>query len=241
MEQSAMSGPHAGETPLLAGARLGEAAYALILVHGRGGTPEGMVPIARAARAIGGANDAAIIAPRAHGNSWYPYRFLAPRADNEPWLSSALAAVGHAVDMARGAGIPADRIVLVGFSQGACLSLEYLATRAVSSATVGDVRLGGVMAMAGALIGDPAAPRVATAEQVDVLGGMSGMPVILACGDADPHIPEPLVRESAAYFAALGARTDLRIYPGVGHDIVGDEIEALRGLVEEVRGRIVGT
>lgn len=237
MERIVMMGPHAGETPLLAGAPLDEAAYALILVHGRGGTPEGMVPIARAARAIGGTNDAAIIAPRAQGNSWYPYRFLAPKADNEPWLSSALATVGHAVDMALGAGIPADRIVLVGFSQGACLSLEYLATRAVSSAA-GTARLGGVMAMAGALIGDPAVPRVATVAQRDAL---HATPVILACGDADPHIPEALVRESAAYLAALGARTDLRIYPGVGHDIVGDEIDALRLLVEEVRGRIVDT
>ena len=142
---------------------------------------------------------------------------------------------GHAVDMALGAGIPRTGSCS-WILQGACLSLEYLATRAVSSLRHG--ASGRCDGHGGRSDRRSAVPRVATVAQRDAL---HATPVILACGDADPHIPEALVRESAAYLAALGARTDLRIYPGVGHDIVGDEIDALRLLVEEVRGRIVDT
>lgn len=208
-------GPHAGLAPLEAGVALDRASHALVLVHGRGGSAEGMFPIARAARAT----EAALIAPVAADNSWYPARFLAPQAQNEPWLSSALAAVGAAVARARDAGIAESRIVLVGFSQGACLSLEYAARRAAQGA-----RFGAVAAFAGALVGDPAVPRHDT-------GTLHGTPVLLACGDADAHIPEASVRASAEVFTALGAAVDLRIYPRVGHDIVADEI---RWLSEQV-------
>jgi phospholipase/carboxylesterase len=212
-------GPHGAEAPVVAGAPLDVASYALVLVHGRGGTADGMLPIARAARAT----DAALVAPAAAGNSWYPQRFLAPVAANEPWLSSALAAIDGAMERVRAAGIPDERIVLVGFSQGACLSLEYVARAAARHA-----RFGGVVAMAGALIGDPSAPRQHT-------GSLNGTPVVLACGDADMHIPEALVRRSADMFTALGATVDLRIYPGVGHDITGDQIAALADIVEQLR------
>ena len=148
--EGAPAGPHAGVPPLMAGTPLDQASYALVLVHGRGGSAEGMLPIARAAKAT----DAALVAPVAVGNSWYPKRFLDPREQNEPWLSSALASVGAAVDQVRAAGIPSERIILVGFSQGACLMLEY-ATMAATS----DVRFGGVAALAGGLIGDPLVPR----------------------------------------------------------------------------------
>ncbi|HCT58474.1 MAG TPA: phospholipase [Gemmatimonas aurantiaca] len=227
MTSITVTGPHAGMAPVLDGVPLADARMALILVHGRGGTAEGMVPVARAARAT----DAALIAPRAKDNSWYPYRFLAPQEENQPWLDSALASVEHAVLMAAAAGIPATRTILVGFSQGACLSLEY----AAHAAQQGRVPVAGVVALAGALIGDPALDRVADPASANVLADAR---VILACGDADPHIPEALVRRSAEYFAALGAQTDLRIYPGVGHDIVGDQIEALRTLVETVRAEL---
>lgn len=212
------TGPHAGHAPVLGGVPLEQATVALVLVHGRGGTAEGMLPIARAAKV----SDAALIAPVASGNSWYPQRFLAPVAANEPWLSSALDSVGSAVRVATAAGIPEERIVLVGFSQGACLSLEYAAR-----AAAGGTRFGGVVAMAGALIGDPAAPR---ADH----GSLNGTPVVLACGDADAHIPEALVRSSATVFTQLGATVDLRIYEGLGHDITGDQIDALARIVQNV-------
>lgn len=217
-------GPHAGVSPVLAGVALTEASYALVLVHGRGGSAEGMLPIAKAAKAT----DAALVAPVAAGNSWYPKRFLDPREQNEPWLSSALASVGAAVDQVRATGIPSEHIVLVGFSQGACLMLEY-ATMAAQS----NVRFGGVAALAGGLIGDPLVPRRDH-------GSLGGTPVLLACGNADGHIPEAIVRSSAEVFRTLGASVDLRIYPGIGHDIVGDEIDALTEMVGTLRDTLRG-
>ncbi|WP_310569889.1 dienelactone hydrolase family protein [Gemmatimonas sp.] len=214
------AGPHGSVSPLMAGTPLTEASYALVLVHGRGGSAEGMLPIAKAAKAT----DAALVAPVAVGNSWYPKRFLDPREQNEPWLSSALASVGAAVEQVRAGGIPSERIILVGFSQGACLMLEY-ATMAAKS----DVRFGGVAALAGGLIGDPLVAR-------DDRGSLGGTPVLLACGNADSHIPEAIVRSSAEVFRQLDASVDLRIYPGIGHDIVGDEIDALTEMVNTLRG-----
>ena len=219
-----LPGPHAALSPVFGGTPLSEARMAIVLVHGRGGTADGMMPVARAARAT----DAAWIAPRARDNSWYPQRFLAPQQDNQPWLYSALDAVRAAVALAAAAGIPAQRTLLVGFSQGACLSLEFLAR----AAGRGEVPVGGVLAMAGALIGDPSVSRAADPALSQALAGTD---VVLACGDADPHIPEALVRSAATFFTALGARTDLRIYPGVGHDIVGDQIAALRALADARR------
>ena len=220
MPPAASLDPHAGLAPLIDGMPLGEASYAVVLVHGRGGTGQGMLPIARAARAT----DAALVALVAAGQSWYPERFLSPRAANEPWLGSALASVGSAVDRVRAAGIPTGHIILAGFSQGACLVLEYAAAAAVAR-----VRFGGVAAFAGALIGDPAIPR-------HDHGSLAGTPVVLACGDADVHIPEEVVRSSASVFRSLHAVVDLRIYPGVGHDIVADQIQALADLAATLRG-----
>lgn len=210
-----LTGPHAARTPLMGGTPLAEATHALVLVHGRGGSAEGMLPIARAAKAL----SAALIAPSAADNSWYPNRFLAPKASNEPWLGSALASVAAAVEQVRAAGIPERKILLVGFSQGACLTLEFAAQQAARGA-----RFGGVAALAGALIGDETVARTDH-------GSLNGTPVLLACGTADAHIPEDHVRRTADVFVALGATVDLRLYPGVGHDIVGDEIAALTALV----------
>lgn len=217
------SGPHAQEVPLLAGVPLTEASHALVLTHGRGGSASGMLPIARAAKATG----AALIAPVAAGQSWYPDRFLAPMPRNEPWLSSALERVEAAVALATAAGIPRERVILVGFSQGACLTLEYVARQAQAGA-----RFGGVAAFAGALIGsdDEAARWLHTPPA----GSLAGTPVLLACGTSDLHIPEARVRQSAEVFTALGAAVDLQLYPGVGHDIVGDEIERLTVMVAAV-------
>lgn len=210
------SDPHAGVPPLVGGAPAATATIALVLVHGRGGSAEGMLPVARAA----GAQDALLIAPRAAGGSWYPDRFLAPVAANEPFLSSALNAIGRGVEQALAAGIPAQRIVLVGFSQGACLSLEYAARHAR--------RFGGVVAFAGARVGD-------IYDSAVDHGVFAGTPVFLGCSNDDPHIPEDRVRESARLFTAQGATVDLRIYEGVGHNIVGDEIDALRAMINTLR------
>lgn len=209
--------PHAGQPVLREGIPLAQAWYALVLVHGRGGTAEGMLPIARNA----GATDAALIAPRAAGGTWYPNRFRDSMASNQPFLDSALASVHSAVLEVRAAGIPTERIILVGFSQGACLMLEYAARNAE--------RFGGIAALAGALIGDEHDQRFDA-------GDFAGTPILLACGDADDHIPEPRVRLSAVTLAAQRAVIDLRIYPGITHTIVSDQLDALRAMVEVVRG-----
>ncbi len=213
--------PHGGEAPMLTGVALHRAAFAVVMVHGRGDTPRGLLPLARAS----GAMDGAVIIPAAQGNSWYPHRFRDPVASNEPWLTSALAAIDRAVQMATDAGVPASRIVLTGFSQGACLSLEYVWRT--------PRRYGAVAALAGALIGDDRSVRAASLS-------ISGTPVLLACGDADPHIPESHVRDSALSMSASGALVDLRVYSGVGHSIVADQIEALRALVDAVRAGGLG-
>lgn len=218
-QRHAETDPHAGQTGAVAGVPLSVASYAMILVHGRGGTPEGMLPVARAAGAV----DGFVIAPRASEGQWYPQRFLAPVAQNEPWLTSALMAVGNAVDTIRAAGIPAARIIIAGFSQGACLTLEYAARH--------PERYGAIAALAGAMVGDPR-------ERPAYTGSLAGTPVLLACGDADEHIPESYVRDSAAVLGGLGAAVDLRIYPGIGHSIVGDQLDALRDMLDAVRASV---
>ena len=213
---NASSDPHAELPSLVEGVPLNQAAFALVLVHGRGGTAEGMLPIARNAGAI----DAALIAPRAVGGTWYPNRFLDAMASNEPFLTSALAAVHRAICDVNAAGIPTERIVLVGFSQGACLALEYAARHAR--------RYGAIAALSGAVIGDEH-------DQRHDAGHFADTPILLACGDTDGHIPEPRVRASAALLAAQGAAIDLRIYPGVEHTIVADQLDALRAMCDVVR------
>jgi len=215
LRDAAMRDPHAQESPLVAGVPLAEARLALILVHGRGGSADGMLPIARAARA----DEAALIAPRALDGSWYPNRFLSPMETNEPYLSSALASLERAIEDVVAAGINHDRIVLVGFSQGACLSLEYAARNGR--------RYGGVAALAGALIGDDRDTRRDA-------GDLAGTPILLACGDADAHIPETRVRASATLLGHRGAAVDLRIYPGVEHTVVADQLSALRAMISAV-------
>jgi predicted esterase len=208
--------PHRMQPLLVDGVPLAEARYALVLVHGRGGSAEGMLPIALNS----GASDAALVAPRAAGGTWYPNRFRDSMASNEPHLSAALLAVHSAVEHVRAAGIRDDRILLVGFSQGACLMLEYAARHAH--------RFGGVAALAGALIGDE---RDVRHDE----GDFAGTPVLLACGDHDDHIPEARVRLSAQLLSAQGAVVDLRIYPGITHTIVGDQLDALRAMIDVVR------
>lgn len=204
--------PHAAIDVHVAGAALSGARLALVLVHGRGGSADDMLALFEALDLP----DVAARVPEAEGRSWYPLSFLAPMPQNEPALSSALGAIGRIVQGMEQDGIPADRIALLGFSQGACLSLEFAARHAR--------RYAAVLALSGGLIGPPGTPREYT-------GTMDGTPVLLGCSDVDAHIPEPRVRESAAVFARLGAAVDLRIYPGMGHTINRDELQAVRALL----------
>lgn len=201
-----------------AGAPLASARAAVVLIHGRGATAEGMLPLGGAL----GAKDVALVAPQAPARSWYPHSFLAPFEQNEPHLSHALDIVSETVDDLARDGLPPDRVLLVGFSQGACLALEYAARNAR--------RYGGVAGLSGGLIGPPGAPR-------DYVGTLDGTPVFLGCSDVDAHIPEARVHETADALAALGGAVTTRIYPGMAHTIVDDEIARVQRILADIPPR----
>ena len=204
--------PHRGQPVLVGGESLETARAAMVLVHGRGATAESILTLANEFRVP----RVAYRVPQAAGNTWYPHPFLAPIERNEPWLSSALTALERIVSYVEQAGVPLERTVLLGFSQGACLALEYAARHAW--------HYGGVIGLSGGLIGPDGTPR-------DYSGSLSGTPVFLGCGDPDPHIPTGRVRESADVLRQLGGEVTMRLYPGLGHTVNQDEIDFVRNLL----------
>jgi len=205
--------PHGGQRILAAGAPLGEAKAAMVLVHGRGATAESILELAGELDRPG----FAYLAPQAAGYTWYPYSFLAPIPQNEPYLGSALGLLGAVVEHVTGAGVPAERLMLLGFSQGACLTLEFTARNAR--------RYGGVAGLTGGLIGPDDTPR-------DYPGTLDGTPVFIGSSDPDPHIPVARVEESAAVLEGMGARVTTRIYPRMGHTVNEDELEHVRAMMD---------
>lgn len=206
---------HDGRKLSYKGTPLGEADAAVLMLHGRGDSAAGILGLADAL----GAPELAYAAPQAENQTWYPNSFLAPLEQNEPWLSSALRAVGDALDELEAAGIPRAKVVLLGFSQGACLALEYTARNAQ--------RYGGVVALSGGLIGPDAAPR-------DYPGSLEATPIFLGCSDVDAHIPETRVHHSAEVMTRLGGDVSKRIYPGMGHTVNQDEVDFVRTLLAEL-------
>jgi predicted esterase len=209
--------PHAGTPVLHAGAPLADAAAAVILVHGRNAAPENILELA------GGFDvaDVAYLAPAAAGRTWYPLSFLAERAQNEPYLSSALGRLGALVAEIEQAGVPRARIVLAGFSQGACLASEFVLQH--------PARYGGLIAFSGGLIGPPDTTWTPA-------GVLEGTPAFFGCSDIDAHVPEPRVRESARVLSDMGADVTLRIYPGMGHAVNDDEVAFGRAIVRAAAG-----
>src|SRR5262249_31059646 len=165
-------------------------------------------------------DDVAYVAPQAAGYTWYPYSFLAPLAQNEPGISSAFRVLSRLIGGLRDDGMEPERIALLGFSQGACLTLEY-AARQVR-------RYVAVFGLSGGLIGPPDTPR-------DYTGSFDGAPVFLGCSDVDPHVPVARVRESADVFRRLGAHVDERIYRAMGHTVNPDEIAAVNAVLRVPR------
>lgn len=204
---------HDGRQLTFAGTPSDEARVAVLTLHGRGDSAHGILGLADMLDADG----VLYAAPEAEGNAWYPYSFLMPLERNEPYLSGALQAVGDALDELKRAGFAQENIALLGFSQGACLALEFAARNAG--------RYGGVIALSGGLIGPDGTPR-------KYAGSLEGTPVFLGCSDVDAHIPEARVMESAGILSGLGGTVDARIYPGMGHTINEDEFEAARTILE---------
>jgi phospholipase/carboxylesterase len=191
---------------LAKGKDLAMADRALILLHGRGGTAEDILTLADHLP-VGGF---ALLAPQAAGNSWYPYSFLAPPAENQPWLGSALDVLASVVKDILAAGIGEERIYLAGFSQGACLTLEFAARNAV--------RYGGIAAFTGGLIGD----RI---YGENYKGSFGGTPFFIGTGDRDPHVPLARVQDTVRLLRGMGAKVSEKVYPGRPHTILADELE----------------
>jgi len=214
MTQSSRStkGPHHGQPVLSAGEPVRQARAAMILVHGRGATAESILELSEELGPAG----FAYLAPQAAGNTWYPNSFLAPIQSNEPYLSSAIVFLDETLAQLTRAGIPEERIVLLGFSQGACLSLEFVARHAR--------RYGGVAGLSGGLIGPGGTLRTYS-------GSLQGTPIFLGCSDVDFHIPKERVHESTEVLRRLGGNVTERLYPGMGHTINQDEIDFVREMM----------
>jgi predicted esterase len=201
--------PHAGQPVLHYGPPIAQARRVAIFIHGRGASAEDILGLAPEL----GTDDVAYLAPQAAGHTWYPHSFLSPIPQNEPGITSALGVVARLVEST---GLGSERVVILGFSQGACLALEFAARN--------PRRYAAVVALSGGLIGPPGTPR-------DYPGSMENTPVFIGCSDIDAHIPVERIRESAEVFRRMAAVVDERIYPGMGHTINEDELSAVRALV----------
>jgi predicted esterase len=204
--------PHAGQPVMASGPQPLDARFTIILVHGRGASTDDILGLAEELRY----EDLAYLAPQAAGHAWYPYSFLAPIPQNEPGISSGLGVLSRMIESLRDRGVDSQRIGLLGFSQGACLALEFAARHAR--------RYAGVFALSGGLIGPPGTPR-------NYPGSFAGTPVFLGCSDVDPHIPLERVRESGEVFRRMNAKVDERIYPRLGHTVTQDEIDAIQEIL----------
>lgn len=195
---------------IYAGKDLDDAAKALIMVHGRGADARDILALAQYLNV----DEFALVAPQATNNTWYPYSFLAPRAQNEPWLSSALSLLKEIVADVQAKGIAHENIYFLGFSQGACLTLEFLARNPAA--------YGGIIAFTGGLIGD----RLDT-----YTGDLSGTPVFIGASDPDMHVPVERVHETADILTGLQAQVVKKIYKNMGHTIIEDEINEAKSIL----------
>ena len=207
-----MTDPHRDQPVRTLGAPLAQAAAAIVLLHGRGASAEDILGLA------GEMYDerVAYLAPQAADHRWYPYSFMAPIAENEPWLSSALAKVAAVVQLAVDGGVSLEHIFVCGFSQGACLSTEFIARN--------PARYGGLVAFTGGLVGPPDA-------DLHHAGNLAGMPALFSSGDPDPHVPWSRVLASAKQFTAMGAKVHTKHYPGRPHTVLPQEIKSARELI----------
>ncbi len=213
MPNEPMKGPHQGQSVLTAGKPLDDAAAAMVLIHGRGASAKDILTLVPDLAQP----DFAYLAPQAADNTWYPDRFLAPLASNEPWLSSGWAAIADVLTRVAEAGIPIERTMLLGFSQGACLTLEFVARHAG--------RYGGVVGLSGGLIGPDGTPR-------DYRGSLADTPIFLGCSDVDPHIPQQRVHHTAEVLKQLGGKVTVQLYPNMDHAIDQAEIDFVRDMMK---------
>lgn len=209
------SRPHAGHPICSEGPSPEHANATLLLVHGRGGSAEDMLSLYQELALPG----IAALAPQAAGSTWYPLSFLAPLKANQPFLDAALNRLESLVTCLLSHGIRSEQIALLGFSQGACLTIEFTARH--------PRRYGAVMGLTGGLIGPPGTPR-------DYPGSLAGTPIFLGTSDPDPHVPFERVRESEDILTRMGASVELRRYPGMPHTVNEDELNVCRVLLRRL-------
>ena len=215
MSNPKLVSPHQSQPIRTAGESIHRAKAAMLMVHGRGARAEDILSLADQLDFP----EFAYLAPQAADDTWYPNRFLKPISENEPWLTSALTFVSEVLSQIVQAGIPPERIILLGFSQGACLTLEFAARNAQ--------RFGGVVGLSGALIGPDDIPR-------DYLGSLAGTPVFLGCSDVDFHVPKERVSQTVEVMRGLGGDVTERLYPNMDHTVNEDEIDVVRGMMQAV-------
>ena len=194
------------------GKNLAEAKKALIMIHGRGAFAEDILSLA----GYFNVKEFALLAPQATNNTWYPYSFLAPPAQNEPWLSSALQLLKDLVADINKEGIDSENIYFLGFSQGACLMLEFITRHAT--------KWGGAVAFTGGLIGDKTYPENYT-------GDFAGTKIFIGTSDPDPHVPVERVHASVDILRGMHAEITEKFYPNMGHTISQDEIRTANELI----------
>lgn len=212
-----MRDPHANEPFVATGPALDSERTVVIAVHGRGASPDDILSLATRL----GRPEVSFLAPAAAHRTWYPYSFLADIPRNEPYLTSALSTLGRMVAEVERAGVPRRRIIFMGFSQGACLSSEFVVRN--------PGRWGGLIAFSGGLIGPPGTTW-------DESGSLDGTPAFLGCSDVDAHIPRARVEESASVFTRMAAAVTLCLYPGMGHVVNDDEISRAGALIDSATG-----
>ncbi len=198
------------------GAEVEKAPAVMVMLHGRGASAESILTLADEFTRP----DLAYIAPQAANATWYPNRFTAPVQANQPWLDSALAKIGTVLESLRAVGVPVEKTVLLGFSQGACLALEYAARN--------PQRYGGVVALSGGLIGEGG---TALDHAQTATASLDATPVFIGVSDRDFHIPLVRVQESDAVLKQMGAAVNTRVYPGMGHTVNQEEIDAVKAML----------
>jgi phospholipase/carboxylesterase len=203
--ENPFKGPHQNSNIARAGASPDDAIAAMIFIHGRGASAESILMLADEFKTDG----FHLAAPQASGFQWYPHSFLAPTERNEPGLSSGLQVIHDMIADLESKEINRDKIILLGFSQGACLASEFVARH--------PAKYGGLIALSGGLIGDSVSPK-------NYSGSLENTPVFLGCSDIDPHIPVERVDETSGILEGLGADLTKKIYPGMGHTVNEDEI-----------------
>jgi phospholipase/carboxylesterase len=212
--------PHQGQPVLAAGEPVERARAAMVMLHGRGARAEDILTLVSELDPPGLEQSAfAFLAPQAAENTWYPNRFFAPLESNEPWLSSALARVGEMLARIEAAGVPPERVVLLGFSQGACLALEYAARN--------PRHYGGVVGLSGALIGPQDMSR-------EYPGTLAGTPVFLGCSDVDVYVSKDQVEQAAGALRRMGGLVTMRLYANMDHTVNQDEIQFVRMMMQDI-------